>query len=77
MGLGRYISGKAETLEFKVPYIITSKNDTIDLRNKILSIDPKKMQELNIIKSTLWYQQKKIKEGKNIMIYNKTKERIE
>jgi CRISPR-associated protein Cas1 len=42
-----------------------------------MSIDPKKRKELKINKSTLWYQQKKIKEGKSIKIYNKTRGRIE
>jgi len=43
----------------------------------IMSIDPEKRKELKVNKSTLWYQQKKIKEGKTINIYNKTKVRIE
>jgi len=41
-----------------------------------MSIDPEKRKELKINKSTLWYQQKKIKEGKTIKIYNKTKMKI-
>jgi len=40
-----------------------------------MSIDPEKRKELKINKSTLWYQQK-IKEGKTIKIYNKTKVKI-
>ena len=36
-----------------------------------MSIDPEKRRELKINKSTLWYQQKKIKEGKTIKIYRK------
>jgi len=42
-----------------------------------MSIDPEKRKELKINKSTLWYQQKKIKEGKSSQVYNKTRERIE
>jgi len=42
-----------------------------------MSIGPEKRKESKINKSTLWYQQKKIKEGKTIKIYNKTRERIE
>jgi len=41
-----------------------------------MSIDPDKRKELKINKSTLWYQQKKIKEGKSIKIYSKTRLRI-
>jgi len=44
--------------------------------NKFMSIDPKRRKELKINKSTLWYQQKKIKEGKTIKVYNKTKVKI-
>ena len=75
--LSRYISGKAKTLEFKIPDIEISRNDTIDVQNKIMSIDPEKRRVLKINKSTLWYQQKKIKEGKTIKMYNKTKVKIE
>ena len=64
-------------MEFKIPDTAISRNDTMDMRNKILSIDPQKRKELKINKSTLWYQQKKIKEGKIIKVYNKTKVRIE
>jgi len=34
-----------------------------------MSIDPEKRKELNINKSTLWYQQKKIKEERTIYAY--------
>ena len=75
--LSRYTSGKAKTLEFKIPDIAISRNDTIDVKNRIISIDPEKRKALKINKSTLWYQQKKIKEGKTIKMYNKTKVKIE
>jgi len=45
--------------------------------NKIISVNPERRKELKINKSTLWYQQKKIKEGKTIKIYNRTVVRIE
>jgi len=44
--------------------------------NKIISVNPERRKELKINRSTLWYQQKKIKEGKTIKIYSKTKVRI-
>ena len=75
--LSRYISGKVKSLEFKIPDITISRNDDINMRNRIMSIDPEKRKELKINKSTLWYQQKKIKEGKTIKMYRKTKVRIE
>ena len=75
--LNRYISGKVKTLEFKIPDIEISRNNTINIKNKIMSINPEKRKAFKINKSTLWYQQKHIKEGKKIKVYNKTKERIE
>ena len=75
--LSRYISGNIKTLDFNIPDIEISRNDTIDMQNKIMSIDPEKRKALKLNKSTLWYQQKKIKEGKTIKMYNKTKVKIE
>ena len=74
--LSRYILGKTKTLEFKIPDIAISRNDTIDVKNRIMSIDPEKRKALKINKSTLWYQQKKIKEGKTIKVYEKVREKF-
>ena len=49
----------------------------VKMSNRIMSFDPEKRKEPKINKSTLWYQQEKIKEGKTIKMYNKTKVRIE
>ena len=75
--MSKYISGKEKKLEFKIADIEISRNDTIDVQNKIMSINPEKRRALKINKSTLWYQQKKIKEGNTVKMYNKTKVRIE
>jgi len=75
--LSRYINGNSKSLEFTIPDIEIKRNDNSQIRDKIMSIDPEKRKELKINKSTLWYQQKKIKEGKTIKIYNKTKVKIE
>ena len=64
-------------LEFPIPDIAIKRNDNSQIKDKIMSIDPEKRKELEINKSTLWYQQKKIKEGNSIKIYNKTRLRIE
>jgi len=63
--------------EFSIPDIAIKRNDNSEIRDKIMSINPEKRKELKINKSTLWYQQKKIKEGKTTKIYNKTKGKIE
>jgi CRISPR-associated protein Cas1 len=74
--LSGYIMGNSKHLEFAIPDIEIKRNDNSQIRDKIMSIDPEKRKELKINKSTLWYQQKKIKEGKTIKIYNKTKGKI-
>jgi len=74
--LGRYIIGNSKQFEFAIPDIEIKRNDNSQIRDKIMSIDPEKRKELKINKSTLWYQQKKIKEGKSIKVYNKTRVRI-
>jgi len=45
--------------------------------DKIISANLEKRKELNINKSTLWYQQKKIIEGKTLKVYNRAMVRIE
>jgi len=62
--------------QFSIPDIKIKRNDNSHIRERIMSIDPEKRKELKINKSTLWYQQKKIKEGKIIKIYNKTEMKI-
>ena len=47
--------------------------DNKEVRSRIMSIEPQKRKELGRNKSTLWYQQKKIKEGKEIKVYSKTR----
>jgi hypothetical protein len=42
-----------------------------------MSIYPEKLKELRINKSTLWYQQKKIKEGKILKVFNKAMVKVE
>lgn len=69
----KYIMGKTNELTFYIPNIRIDRNDDNKLRSKIMSVDPEKQKNLKINKSTLWYQQKKIKEGKAIKVYNKTR----
>jgi len=74
--LSKYITGNSKSLEFTIPDIEIKRNDNSRIRERIISIDPDKGKELKINKSTLWYQQKRIKEGKSIKIYSKTKMKI-
>jgi len=75
--LSRYITGNSKQLEFSKPDIKIKRNDNSQIRERIMSIDPEKRKELKINKSTLWYQQRKIKERKTIKFYNKTMVKID
>ena len=75
--MSRYITGNSKNLEFTIPDIEIKRNDNSQVRDRIMSIDPEKRKESKINKSTLWYQQKKIKEEGTIKLYNKIKVRIE
>ena len=75
--LSRYITENIKNLEFSVTGILIERNDNSQIRDKIMSIDPEKRKELKKNKSNLWYQQKRIKEGKSIKIYNKKRLRVE
>ena len=67
---------KSKELNFSIPEMRIERVDTKNIRSKIMSIDPQKRKALGINKSTLWYQQGKIKEGKAIKVYEKTRVKI-
>jgi len=75
--LSKYITGNCKSLDFTIPAMEIKRNDNSQVRDKIMSIDPEKRKELKINKSTLWCQQKRIKEGKTIKMYRKTRVKIE
>ena len=75
--LAKFIEKGQKELKFEMPDMQISRNDNVELRNRIMEITPEIRKKLKINKSTLWYRQKKIKEGKTIKLYNKTKMRIE
>ena len=71
--LSKYLLGKSKSLDFSIPEIRIERVDNREIRSRIMLIDPDKRKELGVNKSTLWYQQKKIKEGKEIKVYGKTR----
>lgn len=74
--LARYVIGKGITLPISSPEIELKRYDITQLRNRIIQMTPEKRRTLGLNKSTLWYQQKRIKEGKTIKIYNKVKRKL-
>ena len=72
--LANFISEKDDKIiEFNVPKITINKNDTLELRKKILKMSPAERNRLGINKSTLWYMKNNIKNGKRIKLYRKNK----
>ncbi|MGI0014893.1 MAG: CRISPR-associated endonuclease Cas1 [Nitrososphaera sp.] len=64
--LANFILGKRKDLRLAVPSIQIGRTDSLDVRQRILSITPDRRKELGINKSTLWYQKKKLAEGGRI-----------
>ncbi len=69
--LAKFLENDNKMLSFEIPEIGSYRNDVIDLRERIMAITPEARNKLGINKSTLWYRQKAIKEGKRIKIYTK------
>ncbi len=69
--LANYIIGKSGKLQFNIPEFMINRTDNTEIRNKVLSLTPEDRKRLGINKSTLWYMQKHIKEGKRIKVYGK------
>ena len=67
---------RSNKLQFNVPEFKIKREDNTDIRNKVLSLTPKDRKRLGINKSTLWYMQKRIKEGKKIKVYGKVMGKI-
>jgi CRISPR-associated protein Cas1 len=48
----------------------------LNIKERILNITPDERRILGINKSTLWYQQKKILEGRRLKVYGKVLSRL-
>ena len=69
--LANFIVGKKNEFDFVIPRMKLNRNDNLELREKILNITPEERKRLGINKSTLWYIQKNLSEGKTPKIYEK------
>jgi len=59
-----------------VPGVSIKRNDDNKTRDFILNTTPEQQKELGINKSTLWYIQKNLREGKKVKLYDKVKAKI-
>ena len=71
--LARFLENGGKVLNFEIQEIKPYRNDGVELRNRIMTITPEDRKKLKINKSTLWYRQKVIKEGKKIKLYGKNR----
>ncbi len=74
--LANHIIGKSSKLQFNIPEFEIKREDHVDLRDRVASLTPQYRKRLGINKSTLWYMQKHIKEGKRIKVYGKVMDKI-
>ena len=66
--LGNFIVDKKQEFDFVIPKINLNRNDSLKLREKILSMTPEERKELGINKSTLWYIKKNLLDEKTTKI---------
>jgi CRISPR-associated protein Cas1 len=74
--LANYIIGKSGKLQFNIPQLNIKREDRIELRDRIASLTAEDRKRLGINKSTLWYMQKHVKEGKRIKVYGKVMSKL-
>ena len=74
--LAKYVSGQSSNLFFDKFEIEPNRKDNLDVRDRISSITPQDRKKLSINKSTLWYMQKYVREGKKIKVYSKVMDKI-
>jgi len=59
-----------------VPGVPIKRNDDNKTRVFILNMTPEQRKELGINKSTLWYIQKNLREGKKVKLYDNVKAKM-
>ncbi len=74
--LANYIQDRQKELHFNVPGVPIKRNDDTATREYIMNMTPDQRKELGINKSTLWYIQKNMREGKKVKLYDKVKAKI-
>lgn len=72
-----FLIGKGMTLSFDVPALADKRNDDLDIQRRILTMTPAERKSLGISKSGLWYQKKKLAEGRRIKVYGKVLSKLE
>jgi CRISP-associated protein Cas1 len=66
-----FVAGKSKSLSLVVPQLAIRRNDTIDIKQRIMTMTHEERKRLGISKSGLWYQKKKITADEKIKVYEK------
>lgn len=74
--LAYYIQDKSTELQFNIPLLEIDRDDHTEVRDMLLKMTPEERKKLGISKTTLWYMQKNIREGKKIKISEKSKDKL-
>lgn len=74
--LANYLTGKNKELSFEIQVLKYERNDDKELREKLMRIPLKDARKMGLNKSTLWYIQKNIREGKKIELYDKVNAKV-
>jgi hypothetical protein len=62
---------RTKALVFNIPQLMVRRNDTMVIQQRILAMTPDERKRLGISKSGLWYQRKKIAQGKTFEVMTK------
>lgn len=74
--LANHVIGKQAEVKFNVPLVRIRRNDILEVQRRILTMTAGERKALGISKAGLWYQKKKLAEGKTIKVYDKVLSRL-
>lgn len=74
--LANFISDRKKNIEFVIPKMEINRDDTMLLKQKLLSMTPEQRKNLGINKSTLWYIKKNLQSKDKVKIYDKVLEKV-
>jgi CRISPR-associated protein Cas1 len=74
--LSRYLTGKAQALDFSEPVPVLERTDSREIRERILSLTQSEASELGIGKSTLHYIREKAREPGSFTLYENVKRKL-
>jgi CRISPR-associated protein Cas1 len=74
--LGRFLSGRAQRLDFSEPRLLLERTDSLDMRKRILSLTQREANQLGIGRSAMHYLRNNAKSDKQFRIRESTVKRL-